>query len=97
MKVVVVKAVSSSTRTDCRYLQDYGMGPETPVGEPKNKYMELGPRDKEVSPNILARAAEKATPSSTRLVMVHLDLRHLGEEYLQRASSRLSVSLQKRT
>ncbi|KOO10711.1 fumarate reductase, partial [Vibrio xuii] len=29
-----------------RYLQDYGMGPETPVGEPKNKYMELGPRDK---------------------------------------------------
>ena len=29
-----------------RYLQDYGMGPETPLGEPKNKYMELGPRDK---------------------------------------------------
>ncbi len=28
-----------------RYLQDYGMGPETPLGEPKNKYMELGPRD----------------------------------------------------
>ncbi|MCP6491110.1 FAD-binding protein, partial [Klebsiella pneumoniae] len=27
-----------------RYLQDYGMGPETPLGEPKNKYMELGPR-----------------------------------------------------
>ncbi|GAM55393.1 succinate dehydrogenase flavoprotein subunit [Vibrio ishigakensis] len=24
-----------------RYLQDYGMGPETPVGQPKNKYMEL--------------------------------------------------------
>lgn len=22
------------------------MGPETPLGEPKNKYMELGPRDK---------------------------------------------------
>ena len=29
-----------------RYLQDYGLGPETPVGHPKNKYMELGPRDK---------------------------------------------------
>ena len=29
-----------------RYLQDYGMGPETPVSQPKNKYMELGPRDK---------------------------------------------------
>lgn len=24
-----------------RYLQDYGLGPETPIGEPKNKYMEL--------------------------------------------------------
>ncbi len=24
---------------------DYGMG-QTPLGEPKNKYMELGPRDK---------------------------------------------------
>ncbi|VFS47004.1 Fumarate reductase flavoprotein subunit [Budvicia aquatica] len=29
-----------------RYLQDYGMGPETPLGHPENKYMELGPRDK---------------------------------------------------
>ena len=28
-----------------RYLQDYGMGPETPVGEPVLKTMELGPRD----------------------------------------------------
>ena len=32
------------------------MGPETPLGEPKNKYMELGPRDK-VSPGFLARMA----------------------------------------
>ena len=29
-----------------RYLQDYGLGPETPIGKPQNKYMELGPRDK---------------------------------------------------
>lgn len=29
-----------------RYLQDYGLGPETPVNEPRNKAMELGPRDK---------------------------------------------------
>jgi len=29
-----------------RYLQDYGLGPETPLGHPKNKHMELGPRDK---------------------------------------------------
>ncbi len=41
-----------------RYLQDYGMGPETPLGEPKNKYMELGPRDK-VSRGLLARVAER--------------------------------------
>lgn len=34
-----------------RYLQDYGMGPETPLGEPKNKYMELGPRDKVSQPS----------------------------------------------
>jgi fumarate reductase flavoprotein subunit len=41
-----------------RYLQDYGMGPETPLGEPKNKYMELGPRDK-VSQAFLARVAQR--------------------------------------
>ena len=29
-----------------RYLQDYGLGPETPIGKPQNKYMELGPRDR---------------------------------------------------
>ncbi len=29
-----------------RYLQDYGLGPEIPVGETKNKYMELGPLDR---------------------------------------------------
>src|SRR6185369_14941549 len=29
-----------------RYLQDYGMGPETPPGKPQLKTMELGPRDR---------------------------------------------------
>ena len=29
-----------------RYLKDYGMGPETPLGEPVFKTMELGPRDR---------------------------------------------------
>jgi len=29
-----------------RYLQDYGMGPETPIGKPVLKTMELGPRDR---------------------------------------------------
>ncbi len=37
---------SGSVKNGYRYLQDYGMGPETPLGEPKTKYMELGPRDK---------------------------------------------------
>ena len=31
-----------------RYLQDYGMGPETPIGKPELKTMELGPRDRQV-------------------------------------------------
>lgn len=39
-----------------RYLQDYGLGPETPIGKPENKYMELGPRDKSIS-SVLARMA----------------------------------------
>ena len=29
-----------------RFLQDYGMGPETPLGKPVFKTMELGPRDR---------------------------------------------------
>jgi fumarate reductase flavoprotein subunit len=29
-----------------RFLQDYGMGPETPLGKPVLKTMELGPRDR---------------------------------------------------
>src|SRR3954466_6756896 len=29
-----------------RFLQDYGMGPETPLGKPQLKTMELGPRDR---------------------------------------------------
>ena len=41
-----------------RYLQDYGLGPETPIGKPENKYMELGPRDK-VSQAILARMEKR--------------------------------------
>ena len=41
-----------------RYLQDYGLGPETPIGKPQNKYMELGPRDKSFS-SILARMEKR--------------------------------------
>lgn len=65
-----------------RYLQDYGMGPETPVGEPKNKYMELGPRDK-VSQAFWHEQQKGNTIKHPLGDVVHLDLRHLGEEYLQ--------------
>lgn len=64
-----------------RYLQDYGMGPETPLGEPKNKYMELGPRDK-VSQAFWHEWRAGRTISTPRGEVVHLDLRHLGEKKL---------------
>lgn len=62
-----------------RYLQDYGMGPETPLGEPKNKYMELGPRDK-VSQAFWHEWRAGRTSATPRGDVVWLDLRHLGEK-----------------
>jgi len=64
-----------------RYLQDYGMGPETPIGQPKNKYMELGPRDK-VSQAFWHEQQKGNTIQHPLGDVVHLDLRHLGKEYL---------------
>ncbi|WP_073584921.1 fumarate reductase (quinol) flavoprotein subunit [Vibrio quintilis] len=65
-----------------RYLQDYGMGPETPIGQPKNKYMELGPRDK-VSQAFWHEQQKGNTIKHPLGDVVHLDLRHLGADYLQ--------------
>ncbi|GDY27203.1 fumarate reductase flavoprotein subunit [Agarivorans sp. Toyoura001] len=64
-----------------RYLQDYGLGPETPVGEPKNKYMELGPRDR-LSQCFWQEAQLGRTIEGPNGDYVHLDLTHLGEDYL---------------
>ncbi|PNK61017.1 fumarate reductase (quinol) flavoprotein subunit [Psychrobacter sp. FDAARGOS_221] len=64
-----------------RYLQDYGLGPETPVGEPKNKYMELGPRDR-LSQAFYHEWKAGRTIDTPRGPAVHLDLRHLGEAYI---------------
>lgn len=64
-----------------RYLQDYGMGPETPIGEPKNKYMELGPRDK-VFQAFWHEWRAGRTIAISRGDVVYLDLRHLGEKKL---------------
>ncbi|NHB96178.1 fumarate reductase (quinol) flavoprotein subunit [Photorhabdus stackebrandtii] len=64
-----------------RYLQDYGLGPETPLGKPENKYMELGPRDK-VSQAFWHEWRAGRTISTQRGDIVYLDLRHLGEKKL---------------
>lgn len=64
-----------------RYLQDYGLGPETPIGEPKNKYMELGPRDR-LSQAFYHEWKAGRTVESSRGAVVNLDLRHLGEDYI---------------
>lgn len=62
-----------------RYLQDYGLGPETPLGEPKPKHMELGPRDK-VSQAFWHEWRAGRTIPGPRGDYVNLDLRHLGKE-----------------
>ena len=64
-----------------RYLQDYGLGPETPVGSPENKHMELGPRDR-LSQAFWHEQQAGRTISTPRGDVVNLDLRHLGAEYL---------------
>lgn len=65
-----------------RYLQDYGLGPETPLGQPQNKYMELGPRDK-LSQAFWQEQQKRRTGKYGDSDVVFLDLRHLGEKYLQ--------------
>lgn len=67
------------TNTDgYRYLQDYALGPETPVGAPKNKYMELGPRDR-LSQAFWHEEKKGRVINTDRGTAVNLDLRHLGE------------------
>ncbi|WP_435236420.1 fumarate reductase (quinol) flavoprotein subunit [Psychromonas sp. PT13] len=62
-----------------RYLQDYGLGPETPIGETKNKYMELGPRDK-LSQCFWQEQQKGNVVKTPRGDVVYLDIRHLGED-----------------
>jgi fumarate reductase flavoprotein subunit len=64
-----------------RYLQDYGLGP--PTDKPTHRKMELGPRD------ILSRChmqeyAKGRTFDGPYGHYVHLDLRHLGEETINK-------------
>ncbi len=64
-----------------RFLQDYGLGPAE--DKPRNKYMELGPRDR-LSQAIWHEKQKGRTLSDPRWgSYVHLDLRHLGERKLR--------------
>lgn len=64
-----------------RYLQDYGLGPETSLGKPQNKYMELGPRDK-LSQAFWHEHKKGNTGKYNNSDVVYLDVRHLGKAYL---------------
>jgi fumarate reductase flavoprotein subunit len=64
-----------------RYLQDYGMGPETPLGKPELKTMELGPRDR-VSQAYWHELQKGNTVSTPWGECVMLDMRHLGEKVI---------------
>ena len=62
-----------------RYLQDYGMGPETPIGETVLKTMELGPRDR-LSQAFWHEQKKGNTVETAWGDCVLLDMRHLGEK-----------------
>jgi fumarate reductase flavoprotein subunit len=63
-----------------RYLQDYGLGPPDPW--PRNKAMELGPRDR-ISQAFWHEERKGRTISTPHGAAVNLDLRHLGARKLR--------------
>jgi fumarate reductase flavoprotein subunit len=63
-----------------RYLQDYGLGPAQDT--PRNKFMELGPRDR-LSQAYWHEKQKGRTIATRHGEVVHLDLRHLGEARLR--------------
>jgi len=63
-----------------RFLQDYGLGPVDPW--PRNKAMELGPRDR-LSQAIWHEQKKGNTIKTGDGDVVHRDLRHLGEKKLK--------------
>ncbi len=64
-----------------RYLQDYGLGPPDPW--PRLRAMELGPRDK-LSMAFVKESEKGRTIDGPYGDYVHLDIRHLGEEKIER-------------
>jgi fumarate reductase flavoprotein subunit len=67
-------------KDDYRYLQDYGLGPVDPW--PRNKAMELGPRDR-LSQAFWHEHQKGRTIKTDLGDVVNLDLRHLGEKKLK--------------
>jgi fumarate reductase flavoprotein subunit len=63
-----------------RYLQDYGLGPPDPW--PRNKAMELGPRDR-ISQAFWHEERKGRTVDTPHGSAVYLDLRHLGARKLR--------------
>jgi len=63
-----------------RYLQDYNLGKPQP--QPVFRSMELGPRDR-LSQAFVKEMAKGRTIKGPYGDIVHLDLRHLGEEKIQ--------------
>ncbi|WP_028534525.1 fumarate reductase (quinol) flavoprotein subunit [Paludibacterium yongneupense] len=63
-----------------RYLQDYGLGPAE--AQPRNKFMELGPRDR-LSQAFWYEQQKGRTIDGPLGSVVHLDLRHLGAAVLR--------------
>lgn len=69
-----------------RYLQDYDLGKPLKVSDPKHpvkKSMELGPRDK-LSQAFMKEQEKKRTIKGSYGQYVHLDIRHLGEEKIDK-------------
>ncbi len=62
-----------------RFLQDYDMGPETPLGKPVFKSMELGPRDR-LSQAFWHEQKKGNTVETAWGDCVLLDMRHLGAQ-----------------
>src|SRR3984893_4890933 len=69
-----------TNRDGYRYLQDYGLGPPDPW--PRNKAMELGPRDR-ISQAFWHEERKGRTTTTPHGAAVYLDLRQLGARKLR--------------
>jgi len=69
-----------------RYLSDYDLGKPLPIDHddhPKNRTMELGPRDR-LSQAFVHEQTKGNVFEGPHGTYVHLDVRHLGESYIEK-------------